>query len=247
MYLNAFTNRYEVKYLVETRRIDEIKAKLAGFFNPDRHSVAGAGYYVCSIYFDSPLHRFYSEKREGQLVRIKPRIRTYLSAPDATPDTFFLELKGRYDRIVSKRREAISHELALDMLRPVPPSLSPRDLESPTLSEFRYLVERFDLSPCVSVLYRREPFDAAFYPGLRLTFDTRLQCSFRTGLDNPPHAYSDAIPSNYCIVEVKYNDKIPRLFLSRLKQLELKRQSISKFAISMESCYESLLPGRVAV
>ena len=76
MSVNGFTNRYEIKYLVEARRIDEIKAKLAGFFEPDPNAVDGAGYYVYSIYFDSPLHRFYSEKREGQLTRIKPRIRT---------------------------------------------------------------------------------------------------------------------------------------------------------------------------
>jgi len=243
----AFTNRYEIKYLVESRRIDEIKAKLSGFFEPDPYAIADKGYYVYSIYFDSPRYNFYSEKREGQLTRIKPRIRTYQRAPEAEPETFFLELKGRHDRIVLKRREAISRHTAQALLRSSYGVFSPRDLESPTLGEFVFLAERDNLIPSVTVLYRREPFDAAFYPGLRLTFDTRLQCSLATRLGNPQHAFSEAIPFNYFVLELKYNDKIPRLFLDRLNQLELKQLSISKFAISLERCYDALLPRRFAV
>ncbi len=243
----AFTNRYEIKYLVETRRIDEIKAKLSDFFEPDPYSVADKGYYVYSIYFDSPRYNFYSEKREGQLTRIKPRIRTYLRALEAPPERFFLELKGRHDRIILKRREEISREFALALLRPCRGALDPRDLESPTLSEFVFLADRDNLLPCVTVLYRREPFNAAFYPGLRLTFDTRIQSSFRTSLDNPQHVFSEAIPFNYFVLELKYNDKIPRLFLDRLSQLELKQQSFSKFAVSLERCYDALLPRRYAL
>lgn len=247
MPLTAFTNRYEIKYLVETRRIDEIKAKLSDFFEPDPYSVADKGYYVYSIYYDSPRHKYYSEKREGQLTRIKPRLRTYLRTPEATPETFFLELKGRHDRIVLKRREKISRDLAHALLRPSRGALSPRDLESPTLSEFLFLAERYNLMPSVTVLYRREPFNAAFYPGLRITFDTRLQCSFLTRFNNPQHCFSEAIPFNYFVLELKYNNKIPRLFLDRLNQLELKQQSVSKFAVSLERCYDALQPRRYAL
>lgn len=243
----AFTNRYEIKYLVETRRIEEIKEKLSGFFEPDPYSIADKGYYVYSIYFDSPRYNFYTEKREGQLTRIKPRIRTYLRATDAAPETFFLELKGRHDRIILKRREEISREFAQALLRPSRGVLDPRDLESPTLGEFVYLAERDNLMPCVTVMYRREPFNAAFYPGLRLTFDTRIQCSFRTRFDNPQHVFSEALPFNYFVLELKYNDKIPRLFMDRLRQLELKQQSVSKFAVSLERCYDDLLPRRYAI
>jgi len=49
------------------------------------------------------------------------------------------------------------------------------------------------------------------------------------------------------MLELKYNNKIPRLFLDRLNQLELKQLSVSKFAISLESCFDSLLPRRFAV
>lgn len=243
----AFTNRYEIKYLVESRRLEEVKAKLAGFFEPDPYAIADRGYFVYSIYFDSPRYNFYSEKREGQLTRIKPRIRTYLRAPEAPPENFFLELKGRYDRIVLKRREAISRDMAQAMLTSSHGNFSPRELESPTLGEFVFLAERDNLIPCVTVLYRREPYNATFYPGLRITFDTRLQCSLATRLDNPQHLFSDAIPFNYFVLELKYNDKIPRLFLDRLNQLELKQLSISKFAISLERCYDGLMPRRYAM
>jgi len=243
----AFTNRYEVKYLVEMRRIDEIKAKLSDFFEPDPYAAADRGYYVYSIYFDSRRYNFYSKKREGQLTRIKPRIRTYLRAPQAASEVFFLEIKGRHDRIVLKRREAIHRDTVEALLRGSYGKFGPRELESPTLGEFVYLAERDSLVPCVTVLYRREPFNAAFYPGLRITFDTRLQASLATRFDLPQRAFSESIPFNYFMLELKYNNKIPRLFLDRLNQLELKQLSVSKFAISLESCFDSLLPRRFAV
>jgi hypothetical protein len=243
----AFTNRYEIKYLVETRRIDEIKEQLSDFFEPDPYSVANKGYYVYSIYYDSPSYKYYSEKREGQLTRIKPRLRTYLPTPEATPETFFLELKGRHGQITLKRREKIGCDLAQALLRPSRGALSPRELESPTLSEFTFLADRYNLLPCVTVLYRREPFNAAFYPGLRLTFDTLLQCSFRTRFNNPQHAFAPAIPFNYFVLELKYNDRIPRIFIERLRQLELNQQPVSKFAVSLESCYGGLQPRRYAL
>ena len=243
---STFTNRFEIKYLVEMRRLAEVKAQLLDFFEPDPYSVADSGYYIYSVYFDSPYHKFYTEKREGQLRRIKPRIRTYLSTPDGKPESYFLELKGRYDRIVLKRREKISRALADTLLSPARHAIDPRDLESPTLGEFMFLADRDNLAPCVTVMYRREPFNSNFYPGLRITFDTRIQSSFRTSFDNPQHVFTEAVPFNYFVLELKYNGKIPRLFLERLNQLELKHQSVSKFTVSLERCYDALVPRRYA-
>lgn len=240
----TFSNRFEIKYLVDTNRIDEIKDKLLGFFEPDPYSATEAGYYVYSVYFDSPRFNFYREKREGQLQRIKPRIRTYLPSLSATPQAFFLELKGRHDRVVMKRREPISRDLAETLLHSPKPAISARDLESPTLSEFLYLTNRDNLIPCVTVMYRREPYNAAFYPGVRLTFDTRLQSSFKIGLENGQASFSESIPFDKFVLELKYNEKIPRLFLDRVLQLELKQLSISKFTTALDKTYDALSPRR---
>jgi len=237
----AFTNRYEIKYVVKTQRLEEIRHALSGFFEPDEWAGPGGGYYNYSIYFDSPHYDFYSEKREGNLVRIKPRIRLYRATPDAPTSNIYLELKGRYDRIVVKRRNRLTHDLARALLSSSGTAVfTDSDLESSALSEFAYLQEKFDLSPCVTIRYRREPLNAVFYGHVRITFDTMIQSSLMTSLDNPEDAFADAMPFNWFMLELKYNDVLPRLLIHRLNALGLQQQSVSKFALGLEACYDDL-------
>lgn len=236
----AFTNRYEVKYIVRIHRLDEIREALSGFFEPDSHVGQSGGYYNYSIYYDSPHYDFYTEKREGNLVRIKPRIRLYRSEPEAPATNFYLELKGRYDRIVLKRRDRINREIAQAILSSSPAALTDRDLESSVLGEFLYLQNKFNLSPCVTIRYRREPMNAVFYSNVRITFDTMIQSSLVTSLDNPEESFCEALPANWFMLELKYNDVLPRLLIRRLNALGLQQQSVSKFAIGLEGCYDDL-------
>ena len=241
----AFTNRYEIKYVVKTQRLEEIRQALLGFFEPDEWAAPSGGYYNYSIYFDSPHYDFYSEKREGNLVRIKPRIRLYRATPDAPASNIYLELKGRYDRIVVKRRDRLTQDLAGAMLSSSGAALfTDSDLESPALCEFAYLQEKFDLSPCVTIRYRREPLNAVFYGNVRVTFDTMIQSSLLTSLDNPDDSFTDAMPFNWFMLELKYTDVLPRLLIQRLNALGLQQLSVSKFALGLEACYGDLRSSR---
>jgi hypothetical protein len=222
------------------QRLEEIRDALSGFFEPDDHAGPGGGYYNYSIYFDSPHYDFYTEKREGNLVRIKPRIRLYRSEPDAPASKFYLELKGRYDRIVLKRRDRIERELAERLLSSGPVDLTDGELESSVLGEFCYLQNTFNLSPCVTVRYRREPMNAVFYRNVRMTFDTMIESSLVTSLDNSNDSFTEALPFNWFMLELKYNDVLPRLLIHRLNALGLQQQSVSKFGIGLEGCYHDL-------
>ena len=147
----TYSNRYEIKYLVEARRQEEIEHGLLPFLEPDGFNGECRGYFNYSIYFDSPHYAFYSEKREGELTRIKPRIRISRSQPDDPPTTIYLELKGRYDRIVAKRRTPIDRELAEHLLSHGPIDLNGHAAEGSAAAEFLYLANRFNLAPCVTV------------------------------------------------------------------------------------------------
>ena len=129
----SYTNRYEIKYLVPAHRMPAIRKSLEEFLTRDRNGFHDGGYYCHSIYFDSPDHYFYQEKREGDLVRIKPRIRSYRASPDTPPATLFLELKGRYDRIIAKRRSPISRETADRLLTHVPSGFESETLATSAL------------------------------------------------------------------------------------------------------------------
>lgn len=240
----AFTNRYEIKYLIRMQRLEEIRDALSGFFEPDVNAGPDGGYYNYSIYFDSPRYDYYTEKREGQLIRIKPRIRLYRSELNGPASNYYLELKGRYDRIVLKRRDQITREFAEAALSCGPMDMGDRDLESSTIGEFLYLLNRYNLSPCVTIRYRREPLNAVFYSNVRITFDTMIESSLRTSLDNPDDTFSEALPFNWFMLELKYNDVLPRLLIQRLNALGLQQQSVSKFAAGLEGCYDDLAVGQ---
>lgn len=236
----TFTNRYEIKYLVEAHRQAEIEEALSGFLEADANCVHAGGYYNHSIYFDSPDYRYYTEKREGDLVRLKPRIRIYRTERQDRPRGIYIELKGRYDRIVTKRRASIDMDLAEQFLAKDPVNLNDYTSGDSALGEFVYLAQRFDLGPCVSVLYHRSAFFGAFYPDVRVTFDRVIQCSRRTGLDAPEEAFIDAVPANWLVIELKYNDKVPRMLLRRFNSLGLQQATFSKFATSLERTHDAI-------
>lgn len=231
------TNRYEIKYLVETKRIPEIRREIDGFFGQDVNANDQGSYINHSIYFDSPNYRFYREKSEGELVRIKPRIRMYRPTEDAPPTAIFLELKARYDRIVVKRRAPISLGLAERLLRPGPLQLTTREVENSVIGEFKYLCDRYALRPSVTVLYNRTALNGLYHQNLRFTFDREIRCSLTTELNNSIHALIAALPATQTILELKYNNQISELLLLRLNSLGLQQQTLSKYAIALERCH----------
>ena len=69
-------------------------------------------------------------------------------------------------------------------------------------------------------------------------------CSRYTGLDAREDALIYALPPDQLIVELKYNDKIPRLLLQRFNSLGLQQVTLSKFGIAMERTHDEILPRR---
>ena len=241
---STYTNRYEIKYLTEARAVPEIEAGLLDFLVPDKNGSDTSGYYNHSVYFDSPDYRFYREKREGELVRLKPRLRFYRPTQGAAPKAAFLELKGRYDRIVAKRRGPIRLDFAEALLSDSLIEPDQSAMRSAAVREFYYLARRYRLAPCVTVLYHRVAYFGAFYPNIRVTFDRVIRCSRYTGPEASDDAFIYALPPDQLIVELKYNDKIPRLLLKRFNSLGLQQVTFSKFGTAMERTHDEILPRR---
>lgn len=234
----AYTNRYEIKYLVAARDIAKVRRAFDGLLEADANNGANGGYFNHSIYFDSPHYRYYTEKHEGQLARVKPRLRFYRPTVYAPPSAIYLELKGRYDRIVAKRRTRIDMATAEGLLWGNDPAMALAGNSNAVAKEFTYLAHRFNLQPCVTVLYHREAFFSALYKSLRVTFDSGLLCSLATEPLNPLESYQQGLPNGETVLEVKYNDQIPKILLTRLNTLGLQQRTFSKFAVSLERCFD---------
>lgn len=232
----TFTSRYEIKYLLESERLAEVQAALSQHLRLDANAAEGGGYFVHSIYFDTPDLRFLGEKFEGELTRVKPRIRIYRARLDGPPTGVFLEFKRRYDRIVDKRRCLIDRALAEVFLTQSPVQPNGWSAQHTVLGDFLYMSHRFRLIPTVSVLYHRTAYFGANWPGLRITFDRLVMCSPSTRLKASSSDFLQAIPFGQSVMEVKYNDKIPQILLRQLNALGLQQRTFSKYATSMERC-----------
>jgi len=236
----AFTNRYEIKYLLGPDRLADVRASLSEYLVSDANGAEDGGYYVHSIYFDSPDLVFLQEKFEGQLTRVKPRIRAYRPSPDGAPTALYLELKGRHDRIVEKRRCTIDRLLTDVLLTQSPVHPNGWAAKHPVLAEFQYMSQRLRLIPTVSVLYHRTAFFGAHWANLRVTFDRLVLCSPGTGLNAPSGDFMQVLPFGHTVMELKYNNKIPICLARRINSLGLQQRTFSKYAASVERCYRGL-------
>ena len=235
----TFTNRYEVKFLTSRSRAERLRDTVGEIFTVDENIGDMSGYYNYSIYFDSPRYYFYREKQEGLISRIKPRLRTHLPTLDAHPDQWFLELKGRHDRTVQKRRLPVSHDTAESLVR------GGNHVENDsheTLLDFEYLWTRLGLRPAVSVLYYREPFNSPFFSDVRITFDYRISGSQDFALDGRRDRREFIIPPSDVLVELKYTRTIPRLVMEMFRRNDMRPVTFSKYALCLEACIDRL-PG----
>lgn len=231
-------NRHEIKYIMHAERAEVLRKSLSDVLIADAHtsSVSG-GYYNHSIYFDSYGFQRYLEKHEGQDRRIKIRLRSYREFKDAAPRRRFLELKHRLGGIVKKDRLEITDAEGERLLRnPTTPSPG-FDSGSTVARTFMYHANNSLLRPVVSLQYHRTAYYSPIYPGVRITFDRMFVAARDVTL--PEH--QTAVPSipainpNLRIVELKYNNQVPRVFLERFRAHDLRQVTFSKYATAIEA------------
>ena len=227
------TGRYEFKYLIRREQCEPIAALLHTHLDLDKY---GRGrprdtYTVRSIYYDSPGFRCYHEKENGDECRRKYRIRTY---NETDTNAVFLECKHRHGATYTKRKVRLTehHVAAIDGRRGIDPSIA-----APTsvLGQFLVGMDRWDYSPVSLVVYDRIAY---VWPGqqdsVRVTLDRNLRAALFPSLDDI-RSESDLVPLLYdwVILEVKFNDVVPRFMRQLTASHDLQRQACSKYALSI--------------
>ena len=211
-----------------------------GLIVPDSFNIGEKGYYNYSIYFDTLTYRFYREKHEGLLYRIKPRIRVYRDTLDGNISRVFLEFKIKHDRIVKKERTEITQNMMRQILLGCSEyNKKENELNSdPVIRRFYSLTKRYYLKPKVVVYYNRSAFYSELYPNVRITFDSNLRGSLVVTGDALSDAFSYLLSPHFAIIELKYNNKLPKVFVSKIHELELRQATFSKYATALEVCME---------
>ena len=234
--------RYEYKYFVPGDQLPKLREMIRPFCDLDSHArgLPLNRYQVRSIYFDTPELDYYIEKVEGLKHRKKLRLRGY---NDGGPEsTVFLEIKRKYEEPIRKYRTPLTFSTAKTLLceggeidKLVQNSVN-HPLAQENARRFFFHLHQAHLQPVVLVVYDREAWLGKWDPSIRITFDQNLRSlAFPAigGLFSDQHlrpAFRDVF-----ILEVKFNRYLPAWIKPIIGILGLKRESASKYVISMDT------------
>ncbi len=232
--------RYEYKYIVHNSDINRLREMILPFVNVDKFAEIDDKhqYTVRSIYFDSLNYDCYYEKIEGIKNRKKIRLRGY--DKENGENIVFFELKRKYDIPIVKFRAPVRFEDALDMFRSrningqvISDEFFPRGNENS--KRFFYQLYSKNLKPVVLVVYEREAYQYKLDDTIRLTFDKNLRCKPYPLIDElfSENELTNALTGRF-ILEVKFNDLFPSWLNPIISMLSLRKQSASKYVISMD-------------
>ena len=226
---NNVNYRYELKYLISSSMAEILKYRLSLFMEKDENSsTLDNKYYIRSLYYDDIYDTAYNEKIDGLEEREKYRIRIY----NLDPTYILIELKGKKGDFTYKKQDVINRKeyefivnKEYDKIK-----IGHRKI----LDDFINKCKSKNLIPSVIVDYTREAFT---YPvaDVRITFDEDISSGrFDYDLLDEKVDLHRVIEPNEVILEVKYNDRLPRIVKEIINTIPITRIAISKFTYCKE-------------
>jgi len=188
-------------------------------------------YRVNSVYFDSADFKCFWDKVNGVRFRRKVRIRTY-----GTPlaEQAWLEIKQKIDLTTQKRRNRFP---TADLIKRLVDRTG-EPLQGELGEEVELLFHEQGLEPKVLVSYDRVAYMGSTDDSLRVTFDSN--CRYR---QKDLFAENSTEPDKYFlhpsqqIVEIKFDNHIPRWLVSVLRKRALSPKRISKYCQSVNIAF----------
>lgn len=230
-----------MKYAVPLAARELVLRTAAPFVVPDPHGVdlpgGGRGYVVHSTYFDSPDLQEYTSRLCDYKVRRRVRVRTYGAPGDKAP--VFLELKRKLDSQVIKQRAKVGNADTWATLGDAPWAWYAEHGAGESqyvATRFTGVIDKYRLGPVSSVHYERETYvdPRPEYPKIRLTIDREITATVRPTSNNLyPEPEIALIPSDWMILELKFDGAEPSWMRQICRELRLSAESVSKFGLSV--------------
>ncbi|MBQ3559886.1 MAG: polyphosphate polymerase domain-containing protein [Agathobacter sp.] len=220
--------RHEGKYRISRKDYETIKQAFAEYMTADTHGKST----ICSLYYDTPDFRLIRCSIEKPVYKEKLRVRSY---GVATPESeVFVELKKKYQKVVYKRRIALSEKDAMHYL------------ETGEIAERTQVVNEIDyfknfyapLSPAMLMMYDREAFYGKDNADFRVTFDSNiLWRNYDLTLTKGIYG-RQVLPDDTLIMEVKTSEALPLWFVEILSKNKLYKTSFSKYGTAYRTWFE---------
>ena len=244
------SSRYELKYLVSEALAWKVREFFRPYVSPDPFTAAAddpSGYLVCSLYLDSPRLDLYDQTCKGAKNRFKLRVRIY---DDDESSPAFVEIKRRDDRVIRKKRAALTREGASRILLGEAPSTrffhkasaaSCRAYEA--LQEFCRLRDQLRARGCTYVLYQREAYGSPGSNKVRVTFDRCLEGGehvANTALSLPERRTVSTVDG--VVLELKFTGRFPNWMRDLVQTFGLEATSVAKYCKCVEVLRIRALP-----
>lgn len=218
--------RHKLKYYISWGEYLYLSQLLKATLNQDQYGNESGDYWIRSLYLDTPYNKDYDEKMIGSLNRKKIRLRIY----DVQTDQVKLEIKNRYNQYMLKESLVINKEEALHLMEgKINFLLTNRNT---TAMKLYYLMHEDYYRPKVIVDYEREAYTCPMY-SIRITFDKNVRCSHDChNFFNSNLPTVGVLEQGQVILEIKYDQMLPKWIRKALSSVIGNRSSISKYCLA---------------
>jgi hypothetical protein len=220
-------NRYENKYLMDTKAFYAIFNRLTEYMELDAYNKDDKFYSISNLYYDTEQHTLVRNSLSKPKYREKLRIRAYgVPAADAK---VYLELKKKVFGLVNKRRTGLRLHEAYEFVRTGQPPAFREGMNGQVIREIEYFLSRYELRPMVYLTYDRIAMFCKGNRDLRITFDTNIR-SRRHDLRLEMGDSGDPLMERgQWLMEVKAEKTIPVWLSKLLSEHRMYRTSFSKY------------------
>ncbi|MFB9276689.1 polyphosphate polymerase domain-containing protein [Cohnella cellulosilytica] len=220
-------NRYENKYLMDTKAFYGIYNRLMEYMELDAYNRNDRFYSISNLYYDTDRHTLIRDSLSKPKYREKLRIRAY-GVPESDAKVY-VELKKKVFGLVNKRRSAMRLDEAYGFIRTGRPPACREGMNKQVVAEIEYFLSRYELRPMTYLAYDRIAMFCKGNRDLRITFDTNIR-SRRRDLKLESGDYGEQLlDKGQWLMEVKAEKTVPVWLAKLLSELGMYRTSFSKY------------------
>lgn len=216
--------RYERKYILSKEQGDLLMTLLRDKMKPDKYCKDGGFYTIYNIYYDTPNESVIRLSTAKPYYKEKMRLRTYSLTDEKAP--YFLEIKKKINKVVSKRRISLSRA---DGEYFNSTGKLPEGTSGQIVNELQYYLDTHSIKPNIFLRYERYALFGIEDSSLRVTFDQNIlarrdKLSFTEG-----DGGNYVLPPEKYLMEIKFENAMPLWLCKVLSEQKIYSSSFSKY------------------
>lgn len=214
-----FFRRVEKKYMINLNQYLLLKEAIQEKMIEDEHGKST----ICNIYFDTGQFELIRHSITKPVFKDKVRLRSYNIPTENSK--IYLEIKRKYDGVVSKRRIEMTLKDYYNYIQKKEKAIE----EGQVKKELDYYFAFYKLKPAMFLSYYRRAYYDIENRDFRLTFDSHILARNYDLQLEKGHYGIPILDENKYIMEIKTLGAIPMWFVELLEKFKIYPCSFSKY------------------